>query len=534
MYCPVGVKSYYSILQALPSPIQIAEFCVQNEIKTCCVTDINSLSGAVQIQKTFKDRGIKPIFGFTTTVLNDGELVQFRIIAKNYNGFKLLLKILNRQSKLINFDKTYIKLSDLLEYDTPDLVLVDLSKTHLITDVDSYYIEHSQYNDFQILLCIENKTILNKLQTNFSEKHIPTFGEVKQKFKKESIEWTQKFADECENYSIFQNPRLPKFSCPNGMDADSYLKELCREGWKKKIIPNVPQDQRNIYADRVKYELNVLSQANLANYFLIIQNIVNYAKNQGWCVGPARGSCAGSLVSYLINITEINPISYNLIFERFINPSRFGKDSSNLPDIDCDFEISKRENVINYIKNEYGHEKVAHICTFSRLMGRAVLKEVLRTHNIGTFEEINKISQLLPNEAAISDELEEMSQKGEKPSVVLWGLKNRQKDFKQYCELVSAGLVGEYAKYFEQAIRLEGVLRHTGKHAAGIVISPIPLVETCPIIYDKENHSMIGWEYEDAERCGLVKMDILGVAALDKIQYCRQLVQERDEVNGKN
>jgi DNA polymerase-3 subunit alpha len=235
--------------------------------------------------------------------------------------------------------------------------------------------------------------------------------------------------------------------------------------------------------------------------------------------GPGRGSAAGCLVSYLIGITSIDPIQYNLIFERFYNSGRNTKDRISMPDIDVDVPINKREYIIDYIKNKYGHNKVSQMITFNTMKGRGALKEVLRVYGNIPFEEMNRITKCIPDEAKIADELQEMKEDTGEASIIRWALENNVDKLKEWCYIDDDNnLSGPLAKRFEQAIRLEGTKSNQSKHAAGVVISSESLDTVCPMIYDSKNKQLIaGMEMQDLESLGVIKFDVLGIAMLDKI-----------------
>ena len=331
-----------------------------------------------------------------------------------------------------------------------------------------------------------------------------------------------------ESYDILSKAKLPPFECPKGYDDAEYLRELCRKGWREKIANVIPKEDHQIYVDRIKYELDVLQGANLSSYFLIVQDIVNYVRSQGWLPGPGRGSAAGCLVSYLIGITSIDPIKHNLFFDRFYNSGRNTKDRISMPDIDVDVPINKRENIIEYIKNKYGHDKVSQMVTFNTIKGRGALKDVLRVYGNISFEEMNRITKNIPDEAKIADELQEMKEETGEASIIRWALENNADKLKEWCYIDENGeLQGPLAKRFEQAIRLEGTKSNQSKHAAGIVISSEPLKDSCPMVYDTKNGQlMAGMEMQHLEGMGIIKFDVLGVAMLDKVMTIQDLLQE--------
>jgi DNA polymerase-3 subunit alpha len=245
-------------------------------------------------------------------------------------------------------------------------------------------------------------------------------------------------ADLCEEYEIARKPMLPTFSCPEEMDEDEYLTELCRKGWRQRLFSTTKvakKENEQIYVDRIKRELRVIFKANLSGYFLIVQDIVNFVKSQGWLAGPGRGSAAGCLVSYLLSITDVDPIEYDLLFERFYNEGRNTEDYVSLPDIDMDVPAEHRDEVIDYIKTKYGEENVAQMITFGRLQGRAAIKEVLRINDAVSFAEMNTITESIPDEAKISDQLELMDDK----SIIKWALENEPDSLKNWCTMDDNG-----------------------------------------------------------------------------------------------
>ena len=327
-----------------------------------------------------------------------------------------------------------------------------------------------------------------------------------------------------DNINILSKPKLPAFTTPDNSSEDEYLKQLCRNGWKKLIANKIDASKHDTYKDRVLKELEVIKKANLAGYFLIVQDYVNHFRNLGCLVGPARGSGGGSLVCYLTGITLIDPIQYSLLFERFYNEGRNTEDHVSLPDIDVDFPPDYRDSVIQYLKDKYGESKVCQMLTFGKLAGRSILKEVLRVNESCGFDEMNQITEKIPNEAAISDLLEEM----ENPSVIRWALENDKNSLIDYCWIDDNDeLQGEYAKVFQQAMRMEGIFKTQGKHAAGVVIASNNLQEICPMVKSSRSSEQIaGMEMGDLEAIGCVKFDILGVNLLKKISETVQEVND--------
>jgi len=240
-----------------------------------------------------------------------------------------------------------------------------------------------------------------------------------------------------------------------------------------------------------------------------------------------HNSAAGCLVSYLIGITSIDPIKYGLLFERFYNAGRNTKDRISMPDIDIDVPINHREAIIQYIKDKYGSAQVSQMITFNTLKGRGALKEVLRVYNNMSFEEMNLITKHIPDEAKISDELQEVKDEDGFASIIRWTLENTGDKLKEWCSIDEKGqLTGPLAKRFEQAIRIEGTKYNQSKHAAGVAVARSPLNDICPMIYDtKTDQSIAGLEMNDLESLGVIKFDILGIALLDKLMLIRTLTK---------
>lgn len=624
-YTPLHVHSHFSILDGLSKPEQIAKRCLKTNISACALTDHGNIAGAVKFHSCMKKNGIKPILGCelyisdqdATIKNNDNKkLSHLVILAKNYAGWKTLIKIISETNKpefyyykpRIDLDRlgTLLdgniigfaghlgsvlanRITDYRSID-PDWKNLLINKaSHLkeifggsdnfflesqlmdsinnpmqiqITDCirsvaadtglkvictpDAHYAEKEDAVDQRILLCNNLKTtltdvtqkILNNeevgMETFFvsDNYHILDHEEMNSLHTEEEIENTNYVNSLCEAYDITSKPTLPGFNCPNNLSEAEYLRQLCREGWRDKIASKVNNNEQmtNEYAERIKYELSVLQNAGLSSYFLIIQDILKYVRSNSWLPGPGRGSAAGCMVSYLVGITAIDPIKYGLIFDRFYNSGRNSADHISMPDIDVDVPINKREDVINYIKEKYGHDKVSQMITFNTMKGRGALKDVLRAYGNITFEEMNNITKNIPDEAKIADELQDMKEEYGEASIIRWALENKSQELSEWCYIDDDdNLAGPLAKRFEQAIRLEGTKTNQSKHAAGIAISPTPLGEACPMVYDSKNDQTIaGMEMQDLESLGIIKFDILGIAMLDKIMTIQDLLKENN------
>lgn len=396
---------------------------------------------------------------------------------------------------------------------------------------DVHYARKQDAEDQRLILCSNLKITLpqaykqvqsGKLNMsgffNQSELHLRTYNDLLSNTEEERKN-TVLLADMVEEYNIFSHPVLPHFNCPNGLSEGDYLRQLCRNGWLEK---NKNWDHK-IYGDRVKHELDVISKSNiLESYFLIVDDFVRWARNQGIMTGVGRGSAAGSMVAYLLGVTRIEPIQYDLIFERFYNEGRNTPDRVALPDIDIDFPVYRREEVIEYLKDKYGINNVCQMSTFGTLQGKGAIKEVLRITDSCSFQESNDICNMIPDESKINDQMQETDE----TSVLSWILKNDPKLVSKYCQLNDDGsLSGEYAQQFEQAIRIEGTIKSQGKHPSGIIIFPHNLNHYCPMVKPSTQTDKIsGFDMEACEKIGLVKFDLLAVSAYDKLSIANKLI----------
>lgn len=405
----------------------------------------------------------------------------------------------------------------------------------LLATPDAHYAAKEDAMDQRIILCSNLGVTLTdayegKVKTmgcffNSENFHIPSYEEmIEYGHTEEELDNTNEFASRIDSFKITNKPILPVFNCPDNMGANEYLRKICMDGMKSKVSGRGLDEA--VYLAQADKELGVFEEAGLAPYFLIVEDMLRYCLKNDWLVGPGRGSAAGCLVSYLIGITQIDPIPYDLWFERFYNAGRNSADHVSMPDIDIDVPVEKREQVINYLRDKYGHNKVSQMITYQTMKGRGALNNVLRAHGGVPFELMNKMTEHLPEESKISGELEVMKNATGESSIIRWALENKPDKFKEWVVLKDDGtLDGPFARRFEQAIRLEGTKSAQSKHASGIVIAPEPLADTCPMVLDTKSRNMIaGLEMSDLESVGMIKFDILGVAMLDKLMGIKQIL----------
>ncbi len=364
-------------------------------------------------------------------------------------------------------------------------------------DVHYTYAEDEKAHD--ILLCIQTGKKLadeNRMRYEGGQYYIKSEEEMRKLFPyaPQAIENTQKIADRCEVEIEFGVTKLPKYDVPEGYTSWEYLNKLCQEGLTRRY--GKPSEELK---ERLGYELSVIQSMGYVDYFLIVWDFIKYAKDHGIMVGPGRGSAAGSLVSYCLNITTIDPIRYQLLFERFLNPERV-----SMPDIDVDFCFERRQEVIDYVVAKYGKEQVAQIVTFGTMAARAVIRDVGRVMDL-PYAFVDSIAKMVPKELNIT--LERALQTSQ-------DLKKAYEGDPQVRELL------------DMSKRLEGLPRHTSMHAAGIVISQKPVDEYVPLSLGSDGSVTTQFTMTTLEELGLLKMDFLGLRTLTVIRDAVDMVRK--------
>jgi DNA polymerase III subunit alpha len=370
----------------------------------------------------------------------------------------------------------------------------------LVATNDCHYLNRDDARAHEILLCIQTgKTLkdVNRMRFSTDEFYFKSPAEMKEAFKDvpEAITNTRIIAERCNVEFKMGDFLLPKYEVEGGGDPDEFLTMLAREGLEKKFGVNEGEgggEVPDVYRERLQTELDVIRRMGYASYFLIVWDFISYARRQGIPVGPGRGSAAGSLVSYCIGITEIDPIKYNLLFERFLNPERI-----SMPDIDVDFCQDRRGEVITYVSEKYGKDRVAQIITFGTMAAKAAIRDVGRAMDM-PYAEVDKIAKLVPNTLKIT-------------------IGDALKAEPQLKELYDTN--DEVRQLLDVAMRLEGLNRHASTHAAGVVIAPVPLTEYTPLYKSPSDDSiMTQFDMGSVEGMGLLKFDFLGLKTLTVIR----------------
>ncbi len=383
--------------------------------------------------------------------------------------------------------------------------LIKLGKSlgiEVVATNDVHYVSKDSAHAHEALLCIQTQTTLedpNHMKLQTEEFYLKSPEEMKTLFKDipNAITNTIRIAEKCNLELDFTKTYLPHYAVEKGVRREKYLSELCHEGLRKRY-PNITDDIKK----RLEYELDVINKSGYTSYFLIAWDFVSYAKSKGIAVGPGRGSAAGSIVSYTLGITDIDPLKYNLLFERFLNQERV-----TMPDIDIDFCYERRSEVIDYVVKKYGQDNVAQIITFGTMAARGVLRDVGRVMNM-PYGDVDKIAKLVPFDVNMTLELA-LDQEPE--------LKSLYKQDPRVKELI------------DTSKHLEGITRHASTHAAGVVISEDKLANHVPLFKTSDDQISTGYAMTSLEKIGLLKMDFLGLRTLTVIEETLKII---NRVNG--
>ncbi|MCS7183876.1 MAG: DNA polymerase III subunit alpha [Patescibacteria group bacterium] len=559
------VHTHYSLLDGLAKVDSLVKKAKELNFESLAITDHGNMYGVIEFYKACKKNNIKPIIGMEAYLAPrrisdkvyriDSKSYHLTLLAKNFQGYKNLMKLTTianlegfyykpRIDKEIlkKYNEGLIILSGCLNgeisrlliankyeeakgvvFEYLDIVgkenfyleiqkhpnipesmkiyplLIQLSretKIPLVATHDVHYLNKDDRDIHDVFLAVQTgKDIEDKDRLTLKNDyfHLTSLEEMLELFKDlpEAIENSQIIVEKCNLEIEFGKVYPPSYEVPQGLTPHEYLKKISFENLKKKNLENTK------YLERLNYELEIIDKTGFSSYFLIVYDFVNWAKKQGIKVGPGRGSAAGSLVSYLLSITEIDPIKYGLIFERFLTPERI-----SFPDIDVDFSDIKRDNVIDYLTNKYGKDKVAQILTFGKMGARAAVRDAGRALGL-PYSFCDKIAKLISN----NNSLEKAMENDELYIVI-------QKDDKA-------------KNLLETAKKLEGTVRHVSVHASGVVITPLSLFEYLPLQYAPQEKKIITqYDMYAIEDLGLLKLDLLGLRTLSEIETTLNLVKK--------
>ncbi|HEY9607291.1 MAG TPA: DNA polymerase III subunit alpha [Allocoleopsis sp.] len=388
----------------------------------------------------------------------------------------------------------------------------------IVATNDSHFISCYDVEAHDALLCIQTGKLIiedNRMRYSGTE-YLKSAQEMARLFRdhlpddviQEAIANTLEVANKVKHYDIMGEPRIPNYPVPSGHTADTYLEEVAWEGLIARLRCRSRSEIEPVYKERLDYELKMMQRMGFSSYFLVVWDYIKYARDRGIPVGPGRGSAAGSLVAYALKITNIDPVHHGLLFERFLNPER-----KSMPDIDTDFCIERRDEVIEYVTQKYGKDRVAQIITFNRLTSKAVLKDVARVLNI-PYKESDQMAKLIPV----------VRGKPTKLSVMI----SEQTPAPEFREAYKNDL--NVQRWIDMAMRIEGTNKTFGVHAAGVVISAEPLDEIVPLQVNNDGAVITQYFMEDLESLGLLKMDFLGLKNLTTIQKTAELIKKSKNI----
>lgn len=539
------VYSAYSLLTSTASVHDLIGNAQKKGFTALALTDRNVMYGTIEFYKLCKKSNIKPIIGLTVDVeseITENESFPLVLLAENDQGYKNLLKISSAiQTKtekgipikwLKHYSKGLIAITAGIEGEIEHYLLNGkeseaknvIEKLGTIFGSGNFFLSIQDHqiepettirNQFQLfskemnvplvatnrvhylekedmfahecLLAIKNG---DKLQDENREKldndqfYLKTAVEMVDLLADipEALENTIRIANRCKVNIELNKTYLPTFPTENGLPAEEYLETLCKKGLSERFSTST-----QVYLDRLTYELAVIKRMKFSNYFLIVWDFMRYAREQGILTGPGRGSAAGSLVAYVLYITDVDPIEHHLLFERFLNPERI-----SMPDIDIDFPDQRRDEVIEYVAKKYGELHVAQIVTFGTLAAKASVRDVGRAFGLNS-KELDHLSSLIPSRLGIN-------------------LTEAFKESEPLRNFLNENSLNR--RLYDTALKLEGLPRHTSTHAAGVIISEKPLIELIPIQQGHGNVYLTQYSMEHLEEIGLLKMDFLGLRNL--------------------
>jgi DNA polymerase-3 subunit alpha len=509
---------------------------VKKGYKAVALTDHNVLYGAVHFYQTCKKQNIKPIIGLTADILSDNEQSSYPLVllAMNRQGYQNLIKIssalqtkakdglpfrwlkgyssglfalspgqdgeietalrgnrfsdavslVQRYQSVFTENRFYLSLHKNEAAKVFESQLKQLGAP-LVAGCCVQFLEQEDRTYLEALKCLGSDLTMDHADfVEFNGMHFLTDEELRCHFSNEAeaVRNSVHIAERCQVELEFGQTLLPKFPVPEGKTATEFLRENCQKGFQYRYINPTPD-----HFKRLEYELSIISKMNYADYFLIVWDFMAYARKQGILTGPGRGSAAGSIVSYVLGITNIDPIAYGLLFERFLNPERI-----SMPDIDIDFPDHRREEMIQYVANKYGQLHVAQIITFGTFGPKAAVRDSGRVFGLATTE-LDQLSKMIPSALGTT-------------------LKDAFTASKQLQDLYKNNPT--YKKVIKTAFKWEGLPRHTSVHAAGVVMSRTPITELVPIQEGHENVLLTQFPMDQLEQIGLLKMDFLGLRNL--------------------
>ena len=540
------VRSCYTLLDSTIRIPELVSTAKKYGYQSVALTDHHVMHGVARFLHECKKEGIHPIVGLEVDVFYHEQKVPFLLLAKNNKGYSNLMKLSSMlcdgreyatyeeliqycehnflivygeggyfDAELISEDRTGItqKLAQMkselpsfdiaISYEETSLwrsknallkALANAQGIHTVAVNKIYYLGQKDYETLKVLSAIKQGTTLrDKNVTPITGRYFLSIPEMEQIYDTDDLHRADEIASECLCDGNLEKTGIPVYPLKDGITAEQYLPQLCLAGLKKRLNG----DLKTAYVERLKHELQVIHQMGFEDYFLIVYDFIRYGRQKGIYIGPGRGSAAGSLVAYCLGITMVDPLQYNLLFERFLNAERV-----SMPDIDTDIPDIHRQEIIDYVYQKYGEQHIANIITFDTLAARAVLRDVGKAMDISK-REIDMIVGLIPQTPKIT--LEKAYEQKEKLRVLL-------------------NASPQLMAYFNMAKRIEGLPKNKSIHAAGIVMSGKPIEEIVPTIQMAEGMKTTQFVGNYLEERGLIKMDFLGLKNLTTIDEIVQMI----------
>lgn len=566
-FAHLHVHSDYSVLDGACKISRLLDRVEEMGQTAAALTDHGVMSGAVELYREAKKRSITPIVGVEAYLVPDRhhkpggreKRAHVTLLAESTDGYYNLIKMcskgftegyhrrpridyelmerhsggvialsgclsgtmctllsddrveearaeLDRFAQIFGKDNFYVEIQDSglpiqarINRQLKTLAL-DAGQT-MVATCDAHYVTRADADAHEALLAIQTRDVLSnpkRFKFDTKEFYLKTGAEMAQALPDflDAIPVSLEIAERCKGLVLpLGETRLPRFPVPEGTTPTAYLEDLCREGMRARYRGNVPPGGE----ERLRFELDVIEEMGFSSYFLIVWDYIKWARDNDVAVGPGRGSAAGSLVAYTLRITDLDPLEHDLLFERFLNPGR-----KSMPDIDTDFEVSKRDRVVRYVTEKYGEGSVARIGTFGKLLARAVVRDAGRVLGY-SYGQVDRIAKMVP----------------EKPGMRL------EEAMKDGSELAEAYTTDDTVRAIIDTARpIEGLVRNEGVHAAGVVIAPGDVTDYIPVRIDDVGNVVTQVSDHDVEALGLLKMDFLGLRNLDVIQGCLRLIAE--------
>ncbi len=546
------VHSAYSLAEGALRTKEIVELCSADKMPAVAITDTNNLFGALEFAMAASDKGVQSILGCQVAIGEDRK--QLVLLVQNDEGYKNLSKLVSDaymggdgvsavsapfesladcsggliclsggtlsgfrdekdllKLKEIYGDRFYIELQrhGLREEEMHEEALIKIAYDHdipLVATNDCYFADETMHEAHDALLCIaEGRYITEEDRRRVTKEHsFKSPKEMQELFSDipEAINNTLVIAQRCSYLLKEIAPLLPPFETESGRDEYEELEAQVKEGLEWRLDSFENHAERKDYFDRMAFELDVIKGMGFPGYFLICADFIQWAKDHDIPVGPGRGSGAGSVVAWALKITDLDPLQFNLLFERFLNPERI-----SMPDFDVDFCQDRRGEVIDYVQEKYGRDRVAQIITFGKLQARAVVRDVGRVLQMPYFA-VDRISKMIPNNPAQPTTLQEAL--------------DADADFRLEVDKDDTS-----RKLIDIALKLEGLFRHASTHAAGLVIGDRPLHELVPLYRDpRSDMPVTQFNMKYVEQAGLVKFDFLGLKTLTVVQKSVEFIKE--------